>query len=54
MNALWERGEAKTAFAASSHMDDLGLTAWDEIGRRYSVFNVVLQQDGLLFCVVPA
>jgi hypothetical protein len=34
-------------------LDELGLGASDETGRRYNVYNIQFQNDGLLFSVSP-
>jgi len=34
-------------------LDALGLAASDETGRRYNVYNIQFQNDGLLFSVTP-
>lgn len=34
-------------------LDELGLAASDETGRRYKVYNIQFQNDGLLFSVSP-
>jgi hypothetical protein len=44
-------GDMDSAFGASTRMDELGITAIDELGRAYRVFNINF--DGLLFAVAP-
>lgn len=49
----WAAGGHEAALDVSRQTDDLGITATDELGRRYHVFNLVFGDGGLLFAVSP-
>lgn len=54
MNSLLAAGQEEAAFGASAEMDELGITAEDDIGRMYTVFNIAFAPGGgLLFSVAP-
>ena len=51
MKRRWRERDAAAALLRSEELDALGITATDELGRSYEVFNVHFDEQGLLFCV---
>lgn len=45
----WRAREHDAAFRVSEEMDGFGITATDELGRVYDVFNIAFDEHGLLF-----
>lgn len=54
MKALHASAQDEAALAVSAEMDEFGITAEDDIGRVYNVFNIVFAPGGLQFAVAPA
>src|SRR5687767_14581377 len=49
-HAEYNTGDSAAASALHEEIDQLGLVAVDEHGQAYRIWNVVFQQNGLLFC----
>jgi hypothetical protein len=49
----WAADEKEAAFRASEEIDGFGLTATDDMGRLFHVFNAHFFEPGLLFAIAP-